>query len=558
MRLFTFVFWQTLLLIVYAELKSAHEAEVIPDQANQPPTQKYLSSSTHIEVPLSEYSESDKEVRDDKEKPTEETVHSNNSKQNNSVSQEIEKEKLKENNVPEVKVKNESNTESEIKEGAKTTEDILSNGIEEATTEKNVPEVKVKNESNTESEIKEGAKTTEKIVINGIEEATTTAYYEPCSSIWPNCTKDNLVNATEQVAKSITSFSVDLYKLLSQNDNEPNLVIAPISVAMALSHLMLGTGKQTREVMLENLYKEVTDTQCIHEVLRNMFNKDAFVSASEIFYKKGMSLNDEFIIQSMKYYESRGQELLNEPKESLKQINSWVSDKTFKRIPKLLQELPRDLQLLLINVIYYQGKWLTRFDVNLTKKGSFKKAGSMSVTVPMMNNHKYSLQSFRDKHLKAQVARFTLSSNISLIIILPFSNEDITAVGNRLNEGVVHLLIKELQSIPPRATSVTLPRLKLDSNSELQDMLKKLGLYSLFDYPDFCGLSTQSELAVDEVYHRSVLEVAEHGVAAVAASTVSVARTLNTFEVRKPFLFMLASDITGIPLFIGHVNDPSK
>ncbi|XP_063290891.1 plasma protease C1 inhibitor [Pelobates fuscus] len=557
MRLFTFVFWQTLLLIVYAELKSAHEAEVIPDQANQPPTQKYLSSSTHN--PLSEYSESHKEVRNDKEKPTEETVHSNDSKQNNSVSQEVEKEKLKENNVPEVKVKNESNTESEIKEGAKTTEEILSNGIEEATTtEKNEPEVKVKNESNTESEIKEGAKTTEKNVINGIEEATTTAYFEPCSPTWPNCTQDNFVNATEQVAKSITSFSVDLYKLLSQNNDEPNLVIAPISVAMALSHLMLGTGKQTREVMLENLYKGVTDTQCIHEVLRNMFNKDAFVSASEIFYKKGMSLNDEFISQSMKYYESRGQELLNEPKESLKQINSWVSDKTFKRIPKLLQELPRDLQLLLINVIYYQGKWLTRFDVNLTKKGSFKKAGSVSVTVPMMNNHKYSLQSFRDKHLKAQVARFPLSNNISLIIILPFSNEDITVVGKRLNEGVVHLLIKELQSIPPRATSVTLPRLKLDSNNELQDMLKKLGLYSLFHYPDFCGLSTQSELAVDEVYHRAVLEVAEHGVAAVAASTVSVARTLNTFEVRKPFLFMLASDITGIPLFIGHVNDPSK
>ncbi|KAM8924642.1 plasma protease C1 inhibitor [Pelodytes ibericus] len=380
----------------------------------------------------------------------------------------------------------------------------------------------------------------------------------PCAPVWPECAMEHMDNATEQVAKALASFSVNLYKMLSPYDSHQNLAVAPISIVLALSHLMLGTGKKTRDIMLKNIYKGVTETQCVHEALQNMFNKDSFLSASEVFYKKDLALTTEFLNQSMKYYGSGGKELSNVPENSLKLINEWVSQKTAQRIPKLLQEISDDLQLLLINAIFYQGKWLTRFDPARTKKESFQQTERSEVKVLMMNRHKYPLQTTKDKYLKAQVARFPLSNNISFVIILPQSSENVEKVGRRLNGAIVRTLIKQLQELTPRPTSVSIPRLKLDSDNELVDTLSKLDLDNIFYNPDLCGLSTQSDLAVSDVRHRVVLEVAEDGVAAAAATAVSVARTVNIFMVRRPFIFILASDITNIPLFIGHVNDPSK
>ncbi|XP_053307159.1 plasma protease C1 inhibitor isoform X2 [Spea bombifrons] len=379
-----------------------------------------------------------------------------------------------------------------------------------------------------------------------------------CSTMWPECERDLIANATEQVSEALTRFSLDMYKILLQQDSQSNLVVAPVSIVLALSHLMLGTGKETRDVMLKTMYKGVKDTQCVHEAIMRLFNKDLFLSASEVFYKKDLSLTAEFHNQSMKYYESGGQELLNDPKTSLKQINTWVSEKTAQHIPELLKKLPHDLQLLLVNVLYYQGKWLTCFDPTLTKKESFNRPGLSSVKVPMMNSHKFPLQSIRDKYLKAQVARFPLTNNISLLIILPHPSESLKKVGTRLTEEAVRILIKELQDIPPRSTFVSLPHLKLDWSNELAEVLSKLDLDNLFYGPDLCGLSPEPDLAVNDVYHRAVLEVTEEGVSAIAASSVAVARTVNVFAVKRPFIFILASDISKIPLYIGHVTDPSQ
>ncbi|XP_068111638.1 plasma protease C1 inhibitor isoform X2 [Hyperolius riggenbachi] len=391
----------------------------------------------------------------------------------------------------------------------------------------------------------------------------TTSVPSSCTRVWPKCMKDQLDTTFNETVADMMTFTLNLFQKISSRDSRPNLVISPISVALVLSQLMLGADGKTKEVLLSTLYKGVKDHDCIHNALQSLTINDAFLSASEIFYNKELHINNEFLNQSLRFYNTKGKPLSKNEKEGLETINSWISSKTNKLIPLLLQELPPDLQLLLVNVLYYQGKWVSQFDPNHTKKETFHRSSSDSVKVRMMNAHKYPLQSLRVSYLHAQVARFPLTDNSSLLIFLPISQDPsaLNKMEKKLNQEFVEDLIKQLEEMQPRATSVSLPQLKLDNSIDLIEPLRLLdndGLYYLFDDPNLCALSNNTSLAISDIRHRVVLEVKEEGVKTAVATTVSVARTITVFAVRRPFLFILVSGKSRVPILIGHVNDPSQ
>jgi len=97
-----------------------------------------------------------------------------------------------------------------------------------------------------------------------------------------------------------------------------------------------------------------------------------------------------------------------------------------------------------------------------------------------------------------------------------------------------------------------------------------MGMHRAFDAAtaDFSGMTgkPQSELplAIDQIVHRAVIEVAEEGTEAAAATGVSVAvRAVRTpapevFRVDRPFLFAIVDNETGAILFEGQIVDPRQ
>lgn len=69
-----------------------------------------------------------------------------------------------------------------------------------------------------------------------------------------------------------------------------------------------------------------------------------------------ISLKEEFTKQSERFYGAKGKQLKNNKTKNLSLINNWVSSKTNGLITKMFKELP-DFQLMLINVIHYQGNY---------------------------------------------------------------------------------------------------------------------------------------------------------------------------------------------------------
>lgn len=208
-----------------------------------------------------------------------------------------------------------------------------------------------------------------------------------------------------------------------------------------------------------------------------------------------------------------------------------------------------------------------------------------------------------------QVAKFELTGNSSLYILLPISNtlEALQELEGKMTYGAMQDMIREMRGVAPQAIEVTLPLIKLDHQPNMHALIKKLGLLvpvrlsfndtsrtslfflpseplgfsfspphhsnhpalrvapiflplsglsTLFEGANLCGLYSGNRLVLDDVRHKAFLALTEQGVEAGAATSMSFSRSYNSFSALQPFVLVLWNDEANVPLFIGRLTDP--
>jgi serine protease inhibitor len=112
---------------------------------------------------------------------------------------------------------------------------------------------------------------------------------------------------------------------------------------------------------------------------------------------------------------------------------------------------------------------------------------------------------------------------------------------------------------------LSLPRFHLNTQVELTDVLKGLGMPTAFsDAANFSRITTAVGLKIGFVKHVADFTVDEEGTVAAAATVVGIVKTSGPgrpvdavrFNANRPFLFFLRDDQTGAVLFAGRVADP--
>ena len=115
-----------------------------------------------------------------------------------------------------------------------------------------------------------------------------------------------------------------------------------------------------------------------------------------------------------------------------------------------------------------------------------------------------------------------------------------------------------------RATEghVALPRFKIAYEARLNQALEALGMAVAFgSRADFSGMGVGA-VRIDEVRHKTLVEVNEEGAEAAAATSVSMVRASfvpqRTFSmvVDRPFFCAIRDDQTGAILFMGSIVEP--
>ncbi|XP_004683519.1 PREDICTED: plasma protease C1 inhibitor [Condylura cristata] len=362
-------------------------------------------------------------------------------------------------------------------------------------------------------------------------------------------------SAEALLGDSLVDFSVKLYHAFSElKKPETNIAFSPFSVASLLTHVLLGAGDKTRR-NLESLLSYPEGFACVHEALKAIKSK-GFTSASQIFHSPDLELKSTFLNASQRLYASHPQVLGNDSSVNVELINSWVSKKTHGKISHLLDSLPSDTRLVLLNAIYLSAKWKTVFNQKKTTMEPFNLRSSV-IKVPMMMSKKYPVAGFSDPTLKANIGMLQLSHNLSLVIMVPqhlkYHLEDLEQA---LSPTVFKAVMKRLELSKYQPTLLMMPRIKVMSNQDMLPILEKLEFFDFSYELDLCGLTEDPDLQVSAMQHQTLLELTESGVEAAAATAVSVARTLLIFEVQQPFLFVLWDQQYKFPVFMGRVYDP--
>ncbi|XP_072230989.1 alpha-2-antiplasmin isoform X2 [Leuresthes tenuis] len=347
------------------------------------------------------------------------------------------------------------------------------------------------------------------------------------------------------IGGAVERLGVELLEKLTISPQQPNVVLSPLSLAFALAHLTLGARNETEKLLLQSLHAH--SLPCYHHVLGSLlphFSNTSLEVAARMYLRPGFEVKLSFVEDSLARYQSRPVPLV-----SVEDVNQWVENVTNGHISNFLESIPPDVVLMLMNAIYFKGEWQTQFDLQATSKGEFYLNSLISVSVDMMKSAQYPIRLMDDPDLQAQVASFSFKGNTSFLVVLPRGN--VSSVLPKLNISDLYRRLPQEKKM-----QVNLPKVKLQYRQDLEEVLTRMGLGSLFSGPDLSGISDQP-LRVSSVRHASTIELSEEGVQASASTVVTTMRSISHFSVSSPFLFALVDDASLAPLFMGIVTNPA-
>lgn len=378
------------------------------------------------------------------------------------------------------------------------------------------------------------------------------------TAAWEVCENDHSRVTGSVLKESLVEFSFKLYPFFQESNPDGNLLYSPISINGALAHLLLGARNKTRAA-LESALSLPPMFHCVHLEMKRLREQlsTSLQMASQIYYNTKSNLSESFLMQSAEFYESEPVKLQDNSEENALMINNWVANKTQNKITQLVKSVSEHTQLMLLSAVSFSGMWITKFKEK-PMKGHFTKLNGDIVTVPVLQNEKFRGSVVYVPELKAQVIRFGLTGNNSLYILLPqtYKASDLQQVESRLTDAAVRQMVGQVKSATPQRIEVTLPKIKLNTDQDLSALMKKLGLFSLFEGANLCGLYPEDPLILDEAKHKAYLALTEEGVEAAAVTALGFSRSIMTFSALRPFILLLWSDTAQVPLFIGRVTEP--
>ncbi|KAJ8985514.1 hypothetical protein NQ317_015059 [Molorchus minor] len=299
---------------------------------------------------------------------------------------------------------------------------------------------------------------------------------------------------------------------------------SPISVHAILSLAAQGSASQTEEAFTKVL--NVADVKVAADGYKdvmmrlNSIKDVTLLMANKVFLMEKYELQDEFKSLTTQQFLAEAQSLdFAKGEAAAKTINTWVEQKTNNKIKDLIDggDLTQDTRLVLVNAIYFKGKWAEPFDRQLTATEDFYLNDNDSVKVQMMHiNEEFFFKN--DENLDAKVLELPyINNSISLIVILPNKRNGI----NKLEEKLAGTdLTKITENMYKRDVEVSLPKFKIEQTIDLEQSLTELGLGDMFtDNANFSKMIGGSEnLYVSKVVQKAFIEVNEEGAEAAAAT----------------------------------------
>jgi serpin B len=412
----------------------------------------------------------------------------------------------------------------------------------------------------------------------------------------------------ERYVKGNNTFALNLLKKLSADSKEANIFYSPYSISTAFLQVYLGTNnKSTQEI--SKVFGWAANSEQHHQIAAKIDNE--LKPTQDNYYRLSVAnriwLNKDFPLYAT--YQKRAAQLYKTEFEAIDfdddaaedHINKWIAAKTNDMIKNFYspKSIESTVPLIIMSAIYFEASWVKPFKDARPKLFHTPNAGAK--TVNMMNksiackyvrgnNYQAVAVPYRDSALamylilpdsSIQLADFIQNIPDTLFDYLikyqhvaPFDADDVHEI---LNQSDPDLFAKDPDLYQQRAaeimkdtsgklaqTNVYMPKWTFNATFKLKDALSILGMSDIFDKMDASKMTNGGNLAVNQVVHKTIIEVSEQGTKAAAVTAVELkTRSMeplnrsNIFNANRPFIYFIAHEKTGVILFIGTVQDPT-
>jgi|SRR5690625_562001 len=380
--------------------------------------------------------------------------------------------------------------------------------------------------------------------------------------------EDVPVEQVEDIGVASNELGFSVFSTIDKIEGE-NVFISPTSLYVALLLAYNGVEGETKAEFRDTLQMtDWTDTE-VNEamnVLLDSFEKDTeeidISSANSLWLANEYSFQKEYEQAMKQYYDAHITAIDRKDDTSADEINDWVSKETRGKIKEIMEPpLDPGFVALLVNVLYFNGKWQYEFEELETEEHVFQTATD-EVDVDFMYLQEELLYMENDD-LQAVKLPYG-EGEMMMQIILPKEEVEIVEV-------VDTMLMEDWETwqtaFQEREGKLLFPKFTVEYDIVLNEVLQELGIEEAFtERADFSRMVEETDaLAISEVKQKTYIDVDEVGTEAAAATSIEIVETSvvvdedEPFEmdVNRPFIFAITDTETDAILFLGQINDPT-
>jgi len=363
-------------------------------------------------------------------------------------------------------------------------------------------------------------------------------------------------------------FSANL--MLQSARNKGNVMVSPASVLLALAMTLNGADGETRQAMLQvladrDLSVEQVNAACQAWIrsLAPTGKKTTLSIANSIWFRDSFQPDPQFLQKNADYFRAGARKLDFADDRSTDIINGWVKDQTHGLIARIVEKISPSTVMFLINTVYFKADWQVPFEPAETRKRTFQTPAGAVMTEFMHRTDRM----------------VTIQENGMTGVSLPYDDGQFAYFAMMPEGAASHRewlsrqipatlfgqIAEQMAKKPEKTVSLSLPKYKAEFEDSLLNELETLGMGIAFDggRADFSLLNAARSkgLFISEVKHKTFIQVDEKGTEAAAATSVAIDESAPAYDIEltfdRPFVHGIMDMATGIPLFVGILENPA-
>jgi serine protease inhibitor len=359
------------------------------------------------------------------------------------------------------------------------------------------------------------------------------------------------------VGQAVDDFGFDLFGALA--DGRSNTIVSPLSMTCLLAMLLAGADGDTATEIAKVLHLSDRRDVRVGALLRQLSDTDeATLSVADALWAgTGVPLAkdySEFLTKTFGATLRNGD--LGSP-DTAGDIDKWASKNTNGLIDSIASDLglpDPNIVLVLLNAVYFLGRWKTPFDPARTRPEPFQQVGD----VPTMHLADQSFGYTQRAGYRMLRLPYGKHGRYAMEIMLPDDGHTLKDLLGTVDATEWRSAVAALK--PATIDDLALPKFELRWKAELNEPLTRLGMPAAFGpAADFRAMSPAAP-SLSVVVQKTYVRVDEHGTeaAAVSGGAMATSAKMNplVFRVDRPFAFSISDQQTGTILFLGAVTDP--